>query len=159
MKSPTILDELIDSVMTKFMARYPGQEVALDIPYEIVVIPVDAILIEQVLLNILENAVIHAKGMTWLSLRVFSLGKQVIFEIADDGCGIGADRLRHIFTGNYDTQEVTSDSRKRNVGIGLSICATIIKAHGGDISAENRKGGGALFRFTLSREELTDDEQ
>lgn len=157
-KTPVILDELIDSVMTKFLNRYPNQKVILDIPDDIVVIPVDTILIEQVMINLLENAVFHAEGMTQISLRVFTLGQQAIFEVADNGCGIRKDRLRHIFTGSYEAQEVTADSRKQNVGIGLSVCATIIKAHGGEISAENRKSGGALFRFTLGTEDMTDDE-
>lgn len=158
-KKPTILDELIDSVMTKFLSRYPQQEVVLDLPEEIVVIPMDTLLIEQVLINLLENAVLHAHGMTTLSLRVFTLGRQAIFEIADDGCGIRADRLRNIFTGCGGAEEEMPDGRKRNAGIGLSVCATIVKAHGGEISAENRKTGGALFRFTLATEDIADDEQ
>lgn len=158
-KTPTILDELVDSVMTKFLNRYPSQEVVLDIPDELVVVPVDTILIEQVLINLLENAVLHAEGMTRLWLRVFTLGKQAIFEIMDNGCGIREDRLKHIFTGSYEVQEDAPDGRKRNIGIGLSVCATIIKAHGGEISAENRKSGGALFRFTLETEDMTNEEQ
>jgi len=158
-KTPTILDELIDSVMTKFLNRYPEQKVTLDIPDEIIVIPMDTILIEQVLINLLENAVYHAVGMTNLSLRVFTLGKQAVFEIADDGCGIREDRLKHIFTGNYEMSENSADERKRNVGIGLSVCVTIIKAHDGEITAENRKSGGALFRFNLETENMIDDEQ
>lgn len=121
-------------------------------------IPVDTILIEQVIINLLENAVFHAEGMTQISLRVFTLGQQAVFEIADDGCGIREDRLKHIFSGSYEAQEITADSRKQNVGIGLSVCATIIKAHGGEISAENRKSGGALFRFTLGKEDMSNDE-
>lgn len=158
-KTPTILDELIDSVMTKFLTRYPDREVELELPDEIVVIPMDALLIEQVLINLLENAVLHAEGMKRLTLRVFTLGKQAIFETADDGCGIREDRLKQIFTGSYEAREGRPDGRKRNLGIGLSVCATIIKAHGGEISAENRKSGGALFRFTLETEDLSDDEQ
>ena len=157
-KTPVILDELIDSAMTKFHSRYPGQEVALELPEDMVAIPVDAILIEQVLINLLENAVLHAEGMTTLSLRVFTLGRQAIFEVADNGCGIREDRLSHIFSGSYEALESTPDGRKRNAGIGLSVCATIIKAHGGEITAENRRGGGALFRFTLGKEDITDDE-
>ena len=157
-KTAVILDELIDSAMTKFHSRYPGQEVALELPEDMVAIPVDAILIEQVLINLLENAVLHAEGMTTLSLRVFTLGRQAIFEVADNGCGIREDRLSHIFSGSYEALESTPDGRKRNAGIGLCVCATIIKAHGGEITAENRRGGGALFRFTLGKEDITDDE-
>lgn len=158
-KTPTILDELVDSVMTKFLKRYPGQEVLLDVPEGLVVVMVDTILIEQVLTNLLENAVLHAEGMTELSMRVFTQGNQAIFEIADNGCGIREDRMKDIFTGSYEARDTAPDGRKRNIGIGLSVCATIIKAHGGEISAENRKGGGALFRFTLETEDMTHDEQ
>ena len=76
-KVPTVLDELIDSVMLKFRKRYPTQPVTLELPDDLVIVPMDAILIEQVLVNILENAVQHAKGMTRLTLRVFTLGKNV----------------------------------------------------------------------------------
>ncbi len=155
-KSPTVLEELIDSVIIKFKKRYPSQEISLDIPDDIVVIPMDAMLIEQVAINILENAVQHATGMTKLSLRVFVLGNQAIFEIKDNGCGIKKERLEHIFTGYYETANEPADSHKRNSGIGLSVCATIIKAHGGDISADNIKSGGAVFRFTLSMEDINE---
>ena len=152
-KTPTVLDELIDSVLLKFNKRYPRQTILLDIPDEIVIIPMDALLIEQVIINILENAVQHAVGMTSLWLRVFVIGGKAIFEIQDDGCGMDPYRLKSIFTGGYNGNEPPADGQKRNSGIGLSVCATIIKAHGGDISAENRKEGGAIFRFTLDREE------
>lgn len=157
-KSPMILDELLDSAVTKFASRHPEQKVELSIPDEIVVISMDTILIEQVILNLLENAVYHAKGMTQLWLRVFTLGNQAIFEIADNGCGIEENRLKHLFDGYYEVQPDTNTEKKRFAGIGLSVCATIIKAHGGSITAENRKGGGALFRFTLEKEENGDGE-
>lgn len=158
-KVPAILDELIDSAVTKFSTRNQKHEVIVNIPDEIVVIPMDMMLIEQVILNLLENAVFHAKGMTMLSLRVFTLGNQAIFEVADDGCGIEESRLKHLFTGCYEVQQDTTYEMKRFAGIGLSVCATIIKAHGGYITAENRKGGGALFRFMLETEEISNDEQ
>ena len=157
-KVPTILDELIDSVVTKFSAQHPAQKIILSIPDEIVVIKMDTILIEQVIRNLLENAVFHAKGMTELSLRVYTVGNQAIFEVADNGCGIEEGKLKHIFTGCYEWQKDTGQGKKRFAGIGLSVCATIIKAHGGRIAAENRKTGGALFRFTLEKEDNTDDE-
>ncbi len=148
-KTPTVLEELIDSVVLKFKKRYPVQKAEIEIPSDIIMIPMDAILIEQVIVNILENAVQHATGMTRLTLRVFTLGNRAIFEIKDNGCGIAHDRLDKIFTGHYTSSDDPADSQRRNAGIGLSVCATIIKAHGGDIKAENGKTGGAVFRFTL----------
>ena len=158
-KTTVILDELIDSVLTKFMNRYPDQNVVLDIPEDMVMLDADPILIEQVLMNLMENAVVHAKDMTYISFRSFTLGPNVVFEVADNGCGIKDDRLKSIFSGSFETGETSADAKKRNIGIGLSVCATIIKAHGGEITAENRKGGGALFRFTLNKQEdILEDE-
>ncbi len=157
-KTPVILDELVDSVLTKFMTRYPEQNIRIDVPDEVVVVAVDPILIEQVLMNLLENAVFHAVQMTEIEFRVYTLGKKVIFEVADDGCGIREDKLAHLFTGTSEDGDSSADNKKRNIGIGLSVCATIIRAHDGEICAENRKSGGALFRFSLKMEEMTDDE-
>ena len=157
MKTPTVLEELIDSVILKFKKRYPTQDVELEIPDDVVIIPMDAILIEQVIVNILENAVQHARGMTILSLKVFTLGNRAIFEIMDNGCGISPKRLETLFTGYYTPGIEPADSQKKNAGIGLSVCATIIKAHGGSIKAENMKTGGAVFRFILDTEEINDE--
>ena len=121
----------------------------LELPDDVVMIPMDAILIEQVVVNILENAVQHASGMTSLTLRVFTLGSSAIFEIADNGCGIDPKRMDTLFTGHYASKHEVADSKKKNAGIGLSVCATIIKAHGGSIKAENLKTGGAVFRFAV----------
>ena len=157
-KTSTVLEELIDSVILKFKKRYPEQRVELDVPDDVVIIPMDAMLIEQVILNILENAIHHAEGFTRLALRVFTIDQKAIFEISDNGCGIPGEKLDRIFLGYNDKAEATSDTQARNAGIGLSVCATIIKAHGGDITAENAKGGGAVFRFVLATEEITNDD-
>lgn len=156
-KTPTVLEELIDSVVLKFKKRYPEQKVDIEIPDDVVIIPMDAILIEQVIVNILENAVQHAKGMTHLTLRVFTLSDSAIFEIKDDGCGINSKWIDSIFTGYYSSDDNIADSKKKNAGIGLSVCSTIIKAHGGSIKAENVKTGGAVFRFELDTEEVSYD--
>ncbi|MBR3765289.1 MAG: PAS domain-containing sensor histidine kinase, partial [Clostridia bacterium] len=87
-KAPTVLEELIDTVLVKFYKHYPGQQVDVSIPDKFVSIPMDAMLIEQVLINILENAVIHARGMTRLCLAVTVDGGKACFCISDDGCGI-----------------------------------------------------------------------
>ena len=152
-KVATVLDELIDSVLVKFSKRYPNQSIDIDIPDDFVTVPMDALLIEQVLINILENAVQHAEGMTSLKLKVFTISDKAIFEIKDNGCGIPESKLKDIFSGAYTTSLDISDSKKNNAGIGLSVCASIIKAHGGDIKAENEKEGGCIFRFTLNMED------
>ncbi|MBQ8826310.1 MAG: DUF4118 domain-containing protein [Oscillospiraceae bacterium] len=155
LKTPVVLEELIDSVLQKFRKRYPEHSVIIDIPEEFITIPMDALLIEQVIINILDNAVEHAEGMTKLCLKVFTLENKAVFEISDDGCGIEPERLKTIFTGSGGSQAPTDT--KINSGIGLSVCATIIKAHGGNIQADNLRSGGAVFRFTLDMEESEDE--
>lgn len=159
LKSPTVLEELIDSVILKFKKRYPEKTVALHIPDELIIIPMDAILIEQVIINILENAVHHATGFTKLSLVVSMTNDSAVFEISDDGCGIEKERAETIFDGYANSFTGASDNKKRNAGIGLSVCASIVKAHGGSIIAENAKSGGAVFRFTLPIREEKAHEQ
>lgn len=156
-KTPTVLEELIDSAIIKFNKRYPKQHVNIEIPENIIVIPMDAMLIQQVIINILENAVQHATGMTTLSLKVFILGDKAVFQISDNGCGIEKEKIKTIFSGQYISEDKPADGNRHNTGIGLSVCATIIKAHGGDISACNAKKGGTVFCFSLFTDKEASD--
>lgn len=155
-KTETVLEELVDSILVKFAKRYPDQKVKIYLPDHFVTIPMDALLIEQVAINILENAVQHAEGMTKLWFAVYIKSGKAHFEIIDNGAGIPPEKLKRIFWGNIESETVPDGSR-RNAGIGLSVCASIIKAHGGTISAENLKGGGSLFRFVLDMEDNADE--
>ncbi|MBO5735714.1 MAG: PAS domain-containing sensor histidine kinase [Clostridia bacterium] len=157
-KVPTVLDDLIASVLVKFKKRYAAQMVLLSMPEDILIVPMDAMLIEQVLVNLLENAVMHGEGMTKLELRVYAEDQQAVFEVRDNGCGIPKEKLQDLFIGFYEQKEGSVDSHKKNTGIGLSVCATIVSAHGGMISAENLPDGGALFRFTLRLEETVNEQ-
>lgn len=152
-KNSVVLEELINSVLVKFKKRYPNQKVTVSIPDEFISIPMDAVLIEQVIINILENAVQHAQGMTELSLTVHTEGRKVVFEIADNGCGIPKERLKSIFKDYFEIKDAPVDHNKKSMGIGLAVCASIIKAHDGEISVENREEGGCIFRFTLDEED------
>ncbi|MBR1972016.1 MAG: DUF4118 domain-containing protein [Oscillospiraceae bacterium] len=151
-KHGTVLEELVDSLMVKFHKHYPDQVVQVSIPEDFVSIPMDPVLIEQVLMNLLENAVFHAHGMQNLWLSVTLKNNQAVFSVEDDGCGISQDRMAHLFTGHLDS-EAPADSARSNMGIGLSVCRTIIKAHGGELKAVNRPDGGAAFQFALDMEE------
>lgn len=152
-KTETVLEELIDSVLIRFKKRYPNQKIDVSIPDEFIIIPMDAVLIEQVIANILENAVKHAIGMTKLCLSVHIKDNNAVFKIVDDGCGIEKERLKNIFTGYFEKKETPIDNQKHSMGIGLSVCASIIKAHEGTISVVNRPEGGCCFTFSLKLEE------
>ena len=159
-----VLEELLDTVLVKFKKRCPDVPVQLELPEDFVMIPMDSMLIQQVLMNLLENAVLHAEGMTTLTLRVFTLGSRAVFEVKDDGCGIPKERLRTLFSGTGGPDpNAPADSGKHGMGIGLSVCAAIIKAHGGEIDAESRPGEGTTIRFWLETEKIeledAEDEQ
>lgn len=81
-----------------------------------------------------------------------------MFEVADNGCGIEESRLKTLFSECYEVQQDMTQGPRRYTGIGLSVCSTIVRAHGGTITAENRKNGGALFRFTIGKEEISHDQ-
>ncbi len=153
-KTPTVLEELIDDTLIKFHKRYPAQKVEVEIPEEFISIPMDPLLIVQVLMNLLENAVLHAEGMTSLRFTVKKSGKWAVFSIEDDGCGIPADILGKMFDGYHDRAGELTDGKRNNMSIGLSVCATIIRAHGGKINSENRREVGARFSFSLEMEEM-----
>lgn len=151
-KHSVVLEELIDALLVKFHKHYPDKAVDIAIPEEFVSIPMDPVLIEQVLMNLLENAVFHARGMQTLRLRVEIKNKHAVFSVEDDGCGISEEKLPHLFTGLLDSQTPV-DTARSNMGIGLSVCRTIIKAHGSELTAGNRRQGGAVFSFALEMEE------
>lgn len=151
-KRSVVLEELIDTLLVKFHKHYPDARVQVTIPEEFISIPMDPVLIEQVLMNLLENAVFHAHGMRSLWLRVEVKHKHAVFCVEDDGCGISEERMAHLFTGLLDSK-APADSNRNNMGIGLSVCRTIIRAHGSELKAGNRPEGGAAFRFSLEMEE------
>ena len=157
-KSDIVVEELVDAVLVKFRKHYPGQAVSIALPEEFVSVPGDALLLEQVLMNLLENAVFHGKGMERLELEVELQGSSVRFTVRDDGCGIPEERLAGLFTGNLDSRQPT-DTGRSNMGIGLSVCDAIVRAHGGEIRARNREEGGAEFTFALEMEEEDEQQQ
>ena len=156
-KHSVVLEELIDALLVKFHKHYPDTSVQVQIPEIFVSIPMDPMLIEQVLMNLLENAVFHARGMRNLWLRVEIKNKYAIFSVEDDGCGISEEKIDHLFTGLLDS-ETPADVTRSNMGIGLSVCRTIIKAHDSELKAGNHPQGGAVFTFALEMEDFTDVE-
>lgn len=145
-------EEVLSSATVKFQKRFPGIDVSICAPEELLMVPMDPILIEQVLINLMENAAIHGKTTTKISLRLLQEGDNAVFSVTDNGQGIARDRMAQLFRGalHHDGDETDG---KRNMGIGLSVCSSIVQAHGGTMMAKNEPGGGACFRFTLSMEE------
>lgn len=144
-----VAEDVISSAVVKFSKRFPAPKVTVDIPEEVLLVPMDATLIEQVIINLLENAVLHGKSTSEISVQLTSTAFLAVFFIEDNGQGIDPKVLPHIFEGNITSTDQENSDNKRNMGIGLSVCREIVTAHHGTMKAENREEGGARFIFTL----------
>ena len=150
-KQEELAEEVISAAVSKFKKRFPGIETEVYVPDEILLVPMDATLIEQVLVNLLENSVIHGRTTSRIRIQVSKQEEMAVFSVEDNGEGIEESVLPVIFDGNLVARGESSDN-KRNMGIGLSVCKSIIKAHRGNMRAENREEGGARMIFTLPME-------
>lgn len=150
-KSPEIVEEVISEAIQRFKKRHPEASVDVSIPKDFVMLPMDPLLIEQVIINLLDNAFVHSESSRPIALTVIDSPCNVIFCIRDYGIGINAALLPSIFDGSGARSSTSSDSH-RGMGIGLSICKTIINAHSGTITALNHDQG-AEFMFTLPKED------
>ena len=151
-KVPEAAEEIVSEAVRKYRKRFGAPAAEIAMPGELIMAPMDAILIEQVITNLLENAALHATGATWVRVTVKKQGCEAVFEVEDNGGGIEPDKLPVLFDGSASSYN-DSAANSRSMGIGLSVCRTIISAHGGTLTAENVPGGGARFRFTLPTEE------
>ena len=142
-------EEVLASAAAKHRKRYETPEVRLRVPQELLMVPMDPVLIEQVITNLLENAAVHARGATRIELRLFREGDTAVVEVEDDGCGLSPAQLHNVFSGFAQNRYAEDADKRRGMGIGLSVCYTIIRAHGGSFSARNVPEGGAVFRFSL----------
>lgn len=153
------VEEIISETVTNFKKRNPDICIQVSVPEEPVFALMDAMLIEQVLYNFLDNAVIHGHGTDLIRIAVESDGKTVKVSVSDNGCGINASLLPNLFEGTHRLSGVSERDNDRCMGIGLSVCSTIVYAHKGSISARNLPEGGAEFCFTLPAAEFDDMEE
>ncbi len=149
-RSPELMEEIIGECCANFKKRNPDIALDIRIPQEPIIVSVDALLIEQVLMNILDNSVHHGEKVTTIGINVEVVGKEALVSVSDDGVGIDPKILPDLFKG----QLLPSDQNKFR-GIGLAVCNAIIGAHGGSIRADNLPKGGAVFKFTLPLEDDT----
>jgi two-component system sensor histidine kinase KdpD len=142
------IDEVIGSSLRRQERILQGREIHLNMPDEIVLVPIDGLLIEQVLLNLISNAVKYSPDGS--AIDISGRKTEVGLEISVADRGIGLDPLEHdrIFDKFYRSRHLRNDAG-RGAGLGLAICRGIVTAHGGRIWAEPRPEGGTTVRFVL----------
>lgn len=144
-----VVEEVVSEAVQRLRKRIPSANVNVKIPEAFLMVPMDPLLIEQVIINLLENAVVHSGSSQAVELIVTDSSQSVTFHVVDYGKGLDESQIPSLFDGQ--STSAPSDSHK-GMGIGLSICKTIIQAHNGSIEAQNHERG-AEFSFTLPKEE------
>lgn len=145
-KREELAEEVIAEVAASFKRIHPDINIITEIPQDIVMIPMDVLLIEQVLHNLMENAITHG-GAAQIELALLTEGDNAVFRVSDNGRGISEEMLPRLFSGHFVNKENESDSKK-SMGIGLSLCRSVVTLHGGSLTGYNSESG-AVFQFTL----------
>ncbi len=140
------LEEVVGAALTRLGKSLCKRTVHTDFPADLPMVPLDNVLIEQVLINLLENAAKYTPGNTPIELSAIREDDSIVVEVADHGPGLDPGETEKVFEMFYRGQQ---KGREGGAGLGLPICRGIVRAHGGRIWAQNRPGGGVAFRFTL----------
>jgi two-component system sensor histidine kinase KdpD len=141
------LDEVVETALERLRGRLDGRSVRSHVPQEIPMVPMDAVLMQQVLVNLVENALRYTPEGSPIEVEAKCESDAVIVEVRDNGPGIREEESERLFERFY--RGSTHSSRDGGVGLGLSICRAIVLAHGGRISLHNRAPSGAVARLEL----------
>lgn len=139
------LEEVVGSTLDNLTEPLESHLIQIRLPKDLPLILCDGLLIGQVLINLLENAVKYTPPGSSIEVSAFADSCEATIEVADRGPGLPPGEERLVFDKFYRAKPGSA----QGVGLGLTICRSILDAHGGRIWAENREGGGAVFRFTL----------
>lgn len=150
-KNLELVEEVVYEAVQRTSKRLKDHEIKVTVPEDVIMLSMDGNLIEQVLINLFDNAIKFTPKEALIEVKVYEEVGDVIFEVIDDGIGISEEILPHIFDRFFTNGDKISDSR-RGVGLGLAICKSIVEGHGGKISAQNKDEGGAIFRFNIPKE-------
>ncbi len=154
-KTEELAEEIVSSAVQKFRKHCSVVPVTVHVPDDVLIVPMDAVLIEQVLINLMDNSVMHGETTSQITITVQQKGAFAVFSVEDDGVGIAEKTLPHLFDGTLPLHSSDQDSSdaSHHMQIGLSVCMSIVRAHKGTMKAENLKTGGSRVWFSLPMEE------
>lgn len=147
-KNIEIAEEIITDAVKRVNQFKKNRNIKIILPEEIIVIYVDGLLIKQVLVNLIDNAIRHTNKNSKIEISIQKNKQDVIFKVSDNGIGIKEEDIENIFDRFY-TKTDSKNLEKRGIGLGLAICKSIILAHDGQIKAYNNQYGGATFEFSI----------
>lgn len=143
-----VLEEIVGSAVHRVARDLGDRPIHTDLPADLPLVSVDGLLVEQVLVNLLENAARYTPAGSPIEIAARDTGGSVEIRVADRGPGLPPGAEERVFEKFYRGSAARPDGR-RGVGLGLAICRGIARAHGGQILARNRPGGGAEFVLTV----------
>jgi two-component system, OmpR family, sensor histidine kinase KdpD len=147
-KEPQPLEEVIGAALNRLEDRLKDRDIATHLADDLALVPLDPVLVEQVLINLIENVTKYTPPGSPIEIAARAIGGEVRVEVNDRGPGVPPADAERVFDKFYRAKEVEGGG----VGLGLTICRGIVTAHGGRMWVEPRDGGGASFRFTLPLE-------
>ena len=151
-KQDEMLEEVAGDALLTIRRRFPDYPVKLELSDDILYLPMEPMLIKQVMVNLLENSIRHSGDREHICLHLFRQDDWAVVEVRDRGHGLSPEVRQAVQSGSPMDQ--LSDDSSRGMGIGLAVCQSIIKVHNGFFAAGNNPdGGGAVFRFGLPMEE------
>ncbi|MBE3560332.1 MAG: hypothetical protein IMW89_14070, partial [Ktedonobacteraceae bacterium] len=149
------LDELIHDVLERMQSQIQGRTVRTMIPEDLPPVKLDYLQMDQVMTNLVENALRYTPAGSPVDITVAVIDRQVLVSVADRGPGIPPGDLERIFDKFYRVMGTKNrGTSTMGTGLGLAVCRGLVEAHGGHIWAENRPQGGAVFKFTLPLDDL-----
>jgi len=151
-KQEEVIDDIVGEAVAHTKRLLSSRSFTVNLPAEVVTAPMDGKLIIQVVINLLENAVRHTPDNASISLSAWADADKVYVSVKDTGDGIPESIRGRLFE-RFVTQDDKIVDGRRGLGLGLAICKTIVKAHGGEIRAEDNIPKGSTFTFYIPREE------
>ena len=152
-ESLEMMGDIVTEALTHLSRVQTDYELVVNIKDALLMVKVDAQLIMQVIVNLVENALKYTPKGSQIHIEARRVGEQVAVEIADNGSGISDSDKEHIFDLFYSVK-TASGAERRGLGIGLALCQTIISAHQGELYVKDNLPTGVIFGFTLRAEEV-----
>ena len=142
------IEEVIGTALRRLSRHLTEHPITTTIASDMPLVPFDGLLLEQVLVNLIDNAAQYSPAGSGIEISAWSNTGEVIVQVADQGPGLAPEEVERVFEKFYRGQQAIA-ATSRGAGLGLAICRAIMQAHSGRLWAENRQGGGACFSFSL----------
>lgn len=149
-----LIDEVIEAALSHVAQASRGRTVTVEHTDDILLVRIDVHLIMQVLTNLIMNAFKYTPEDSTVTVSARREGAFVVVDVADDGPGVPDCDKPHIFERFFTSSNARPVDSRRSIGLGLSLCRSIVEAHGGVIEVRDNHPHGAVFRFTLPAEEI-----